>query len=200
MLFFFFAAFGQHTEPSHVFGNFYLYPASGRSLQISPGKNDNLPLVTATSTAQGPGSIGLSLGWQSRPPLYGLICGFCPSAREFALRWTFQPPQSGFLQIPPRDGHPCLRLTVPATESVVDFHHQVVAHAGRTNERRRLERDDAFFLCFFQPQISDSKTSIIHFRSEFFNLKIQNTFRVLGGGFNLIFQLPVFFFLSVNQF
>ena len=107
---------------------------SGRTSQTSPGKNDNLPLVTATSTAQGPGSIGLSLVWQSRPPLYGLICGFCSSAREFALRWTFQPPQSGFLQIPPRDGRPCLRLTVPATESVVDFHHQVVAHAGRTNK------------------------------------------------------------------
>ena len=39
---------------------------------------------------------------------------------------------SGFLQIPPRDGHPCLRLTVPTAKPVVDFHHQVVAHAGRT--------------------------------------------------------------------
>ena len=31
-----------------------------------------------------------------------LICGFCSSARDFA---------SGFLQIPPHDGHPCLWLT-----------------------------------------------------------------------------------------
>ena len=112
-------------------------------MQTSPGKNDNLPLVTTTSTAQGPGSIGLSLVLQSRPPLYGLICGFCPLAREFAHWSTFQPPQSGFLQIPPRDGHPCLRLTVPATESVVDFHHQVVAHAGRT---RTLEEKRTFLL------------------------------------------------------
>ena len=52
------------------------------------------------------------------------ICGFCSSARNFAHWRTFQPPQSGFLQIPPRDEHPCLRLTVPATESVVVFHHQ----------------------------------------------------------------------------
>ena len=113
---------------------FFLYPASGRTLQISPGKNDNLHLVTATSTAQGPGSIGLSLVLQSRPSVYGLICGFCSSARNFVHWRTFQPPQSGFLQIPPRDGHPCLRLKVPATESVVDFHHQVVAHAGRTKK------------------------------------------------------------------
>ena len=26
----------------------------------------------------------------------------------------------------------CLRLTLPATERVVDFHHQVITHAGRT--------------------------------------------------------------------
>ena len=45
---------------------------------------------------------------------------------------------SGFLQIPPRDGHPCLRLTLPATERVVDFHHQVIAHAGRTKIKKRV--------------------------------------------------------------
>ena len=110
------------------------YLPGRRSSQTSPGKNDNLHLVTATSTVWGSGSIGLSLVWQGRPPQVGLICDFCSSARNFALRRTFQPPQSGFLQIPPRDGHPCLRLTVPATESVVDFHHQVVAHAGRTQK------------------------------------------------------------------
>ena len=37
----------------------------------------------------------------------------------------------GFLQIPPHDGHPCLQLTVPTAKPVVDFHHQVIAHAGR---------------------------------------------------------------------
>lgn len=40
--------------------------------------------------------------------------------------------------IPPRDGHSCLWLTVPATESVVDFHYQVIAHAGRTQKRSQL--------------------------------------------------------------
>ena len=39
---------------------------------------------------------------------------------------------SGFLQIPPHDGHPCLRLTLPTAERVVVSHHLVVAHAGRT--------------------------------------------------------------------
>lgn len=41
---------------------------------------------------------------------------------------------SSFLQTPPHDGRPCLRLTLPATEHVVDFHHLVIAHAGRTNK------------------------------------------------------------------
>ena len=112
------------------------YLSGRRTSQTSPGKNDNLPLVTATSTVWGSCSIGLLLVLQSRPPQASLICGFCSSARGFALRWTFQPPQSGFLRIPPRDGHPCLWLTVPATESVVDFHHQVIAHAGRTTRSR----------------------------------------------------------------
>src|SRR5699024_12810562 len=52
--------------------------------------------------------------------------GVCPC-------WHFAASTSGFLQIPPHDGHPCLRLTVPTAKSVVDFHHQVIAHAGRTN-------------------------------------------------------------------
>ena len=119
---------------SHAFRHGLLL--SERILQISPGKNDNLPLMATTSTVWGSGSIGLSLVAQSRPPQISLLCGFCPLAREFALRRTFQPPQSDFLQIPPRDGHPCLWLTVPATESVVDFHHQVVDHAGRTQKRK----------------------------------------------------------------
>jgi hypothetical protein len=44
--------------------------------------------------------------------------------------WDFA---SGFLQIPSHDGHPCLQLTVPTAKPVVDFHHQVITHAGRTN-------------------------------------------------------------------
>ncbi|WP_237665537.1 hypothetical protein, partial [Tetragenococcus koreensis] len=41
---------------------------------------------------------------------------------------------SSFLQIPPRDGHPCFWLTVPTAKPVVDFHHQVIAHAERTKK------------------------------------------------------------------
>ena len=44
-------------------------------------------------------------------------------------------PTSGFLQIPPHDGHPCLRLTVPTAKSIADFHRQVIAHAERTKNR-----------------------------------------------------------------
>jgi len=57
-----------------------------------------------------------------------LICDFCSSARNFAHRELFIP-QSGFLQIPSHDGHPCLRLMLPATEYIVDFHHQVNVRA-----------------------------------------------------------------------
>ncbi|SDK91407.1 hypothetical protein SAMN05216192_1611, partial [Paenibacillus typhae] len=52
-----------------------------------------------------------------------LLCDFCSSDRGFA---------SGFLQIPPRGGHPCPWLTVPTAKPVADFHRQVIAHAGRT--------------------------------------------------------------------
>src|SRR5690606_25859530 len=55
-----------------------------------------------------------------------LICDFCSSDRGFA---------SGFLQIPPRDGHPCLWLTVPTAKPVADFHRLVIAHAGRTTSQ-----------------------------------------------------------------
>ncbi|WP_390569623.1 hypothetical protein, partial [Staphylococcus pseudintermedius] len=39
-----------------------------------------------------------------------------------------------FLQIPLRNGHPCLSLTVPTTKPVTDFHRQDVTHAGRTQK------------------------------------------------------------------
>ncbi|REI31715.1 hypothetical protein DOS81_00895, partial [Staphylococcus felis] len=45
---------------------------------------------------------------------------------------------SDFLQIPLRNGHPCLSLTVPTTKPVTDFHRQDVTHAGRT------EKSEAF--------------------------------------------------------
>ncbi|REH80010.1 hypothetical protein DOS81_07965, partial [Staphylococcus felis] len=44
---------------------------------------------------------------------------------------------SDFLQIPLRNGHPCLSLTVPTTKPVTDFHRQDVTHAGRTNKNPR---------------------------------------------------------------
>ena len=64
------------------------------------------------------------------PPGCFWLCDFCSSVREFA-RQHF-PLTSGFLQIPSHDGHPCLRLTLPAAERVVVLHHLVVALAGRT--------------------------------------------------------------------
>ncbi|RYR88571.1 hypothetical protein DLS62_13200 [Staphylococcus pseudintermedius] len=46
---------------------------------------------------------------------------------------------SDFLQIPLRNGHPCLSLTVPTTKPVTDFHRQDVTHAGRTKKATDLE-------------------------------------------------------------
>ena len=37
----------------------------------------------------------------------------------------------------PHGEHPCLRLMLPTTKRIADFHRQVIAHAGRTSGRRR---------------------------------------------------------------
>ena len=68
---------------------------------------------------------------ETRPFLVCLICSFCSSDRGFAHREFFIP-QSGFLQTPPHDGRPCLRLTVPTAKSVVDSHHQAIMRAEHT--------------------------------------------------------------------
>ncbi|WP_332913922.1 hypothetical protein [Algoriphagus boritolerans] len=44
-------------------------------------------------------------------------------------------PPTSFIPIAigtPRDGHPCLKLTLPTAKRVRDFHPRVIAHAGHT--------------------------------------------------------------------
>lgn len=41
-------------------------------------------------------------------------------------------PKSGFLQIPPYDGHPCLWLSLPTVGRLRDFHLGERASIGRT--------------------------------------------------------------------
>ena len=100
--------------------------------------------------------IGLRLVEQSHPqriPYMRFLYvrpEVCPRVSMF--------PESGFLQIPPRDGHPCLWLTVPATESVVDFHHQVVDHAGRTQKSGML-RHAAFS---YKKSLSFARCSMVY--------------------------------------
>ncbi|WP_238615380.1 hypothetical protein, partial [Staphylococcus felis] len=53
---------------------------------------------------------------------------------------------SDFLQIPLRNGHPCLSLTVPSTKPVTDFHRQVITHAGRTIKNPLTITVKGFFL------------------------------------------------------
>ena len=66
-----------------------------------------------------------------------LVCDFCSSGREFA---------SSFFQIPPRGGHPCSSLIVPAAKSVVDFHHQVVAHARIPPKKKPRNNRNFFYI------------------------------------------------------
>ena len=44
------------------------------------------------------------------------------------------PLKSGFLQIPPYDGHPCLCLSLPTAGRLRDFHPRERALTGRTNK------------------------------------------------------------------
>lgn len=63
-----------------------------------------------------------------RPSMWFLFVGSGVCPHVFSVT-------SGLLQIPPRNGYPCLQLTLSAAERVADFHHQVIAHTGRTTKR-----------------------------------------------------------------
>ena len=63
--------------------------------------------------------------------MYGLIYSSYSSGQGFA---------ADFLQIPPRDGHPCLKLMVATANPIADFHCQVITHAGRTRFPRLHRR------------------------------------------------------------
>jgi len=54
-----------------------------------------------------------------------LVCDSCSSGQCFAY---------SFLQIPSRDGHPCLRLAVPLVGPAADFHRQVIQPATTANQ------------------------------------------------------------------
>ena len=79
-------------------------------------------------------AIGLWLGWQSNP--HGRPCmRFLFVGPEICLRsGPFNPSAIGFLQIPPRGGHPCLWLTLPTVGRVRDFHPIERAPVGRTKK------------------------------------------------------------------
>ncbi len=99
-------------------GSPYRSKSSWHICQTSPGKSDSLHPMGQCWTS-------FCLANSSTP--FSLICGSCSSGRDFA---------SGFLQIPPRDGHPCLWLVVPTAKPTADFHRQAIAHAGRTTNKK----------------------------------------------------------------
>lgn len=78
-------------------------------MNLSPGPRRIYPCTRPDDIWASPSIAGL-------PHAIGLVSGFCSSGPSFA---------SGFLQIPPRGGHPCLRLVVPV----------ITAHRGLTPPR-----------------------------------------------------------------
>lgn len=80
-------------------------PSSGRAVRPPQVNMASFAPSAAASIFRTSCRDGTSLFLASSSVLSDLECGFCTSARGFV---------SGFLQIPPREGHPCLRLAVPS--------------------------------------------------------------------------------------
>ena len=123
-----------------------------RLSQISPGKNADLhPMYLPHLPQCAPGSGRVSFRFANSPAHHGLICDFCSSGRDFA---------ADFLQIPPRNGHPCLWLILLAAKRIADFHRRVCAHAGRTKKEPTPIRAGSYaysklLLIMRTPQLAD---------------------------------------------
>jgi hypothetical protein len=77
-------------------------------VKTSPGKDANfLSIYLADLQLTSSDSFGLCFVWQTHPLLVASST-FCSSGRRFTL---------GFLQIPPRGGHPCHQLTLPTIKA-----------------------------------------------------------------------------------
>ena len=101
--------------------------------EASPGTHTFFPSYTRhVYCKRFRAAIGL---WLVRQP-YPRLQPYMISVRRARVLpcFSFLPPQSSFLQIPPRDGHPCLRLTLPTAGRVRDFHPIERALAGRTEK------------------------------------------------------------------
>ena len=84
--------------------------------------------------------IGLLFRVQHRPYHPALICSFFSSARIFA---------ASFLQIPPRDGHPCSWLMLLTAKRIRVFHPIADTHAWRTPRRGSKPRPLVLFPLLF---------------------------------------------------
>jgi hypothetical protein len=116
--------------------------------------NSFLPMYTATFITVCSGQYWTSDCLAPSSTYRDLICDFFSSGRGFArFGLVFPPKTSGFLQIPSRDGHPCLRLTLPTAKCVADFHRQAITHARYTKKTApnllQLETvNDKVFSCY----------------------------------------------------
>ena len=121
------------------FSQFVVTPANETACETSPIKVRALsPHLPATSTGTSSNLWASSL--QADLPVFpSLICGSCPSGQGFAY---------SFLQIPPRDGHPCCS----AMCFVVAY-----AHLGLSPIRARPWRANLIKTC----SLSKLRTSFI---------------------------------------
>src|SRR6478672_9290507 len=94
-----------------------------------------------------------------------LVCGFCPSGQRFAC---------GFLQIPPRDGHPCRpandspcrarrRLSLPSKSALPGAH----SNQGRPRRAAPTVRFEIFDLPYFANWPIGPSGLMMSFRSEY---------------------------------
>ena len=75
-------------------------------------------------------AVRMTIGRPRPLPRYpthaGLVSGFCSSSPSFGI---------GFLQIPPRDGHPCLALRFRSSRPAENLHLRDTKHAWQTKRR-----------------------------------------------------------------
>ena len=84
--------------------------------------------------------MGLRLALQPRP--------LCPAFYAISVRRLGTLPAASFRFRLTADTL-AVQLTLPTTKRVVDFHHQAIAHGGRTTIRERHRHNGAFHVCLY---------------------------------------------------
>ena len=100
--------------------------------------------------------MGLRLVQQPRP--------LCPALYAISVRRLGTLPAASFRFHLAMDTL-AVRLTLPTTKRVVDFHHQAIAHAGRTGETP--DRTARLVRCFAETDYLQPHGLVSRFQSDF---------------------------------